>query len=191
MNPASINWAPLGADRLSDLEQLFGPRGGCAGCWCMLWRGTPAEYRSGKGEGNRLAMHALVKSGRVPGILAYAHNKPIGWCSVAPREHFPGLSRSRVLRPVDTRPVWSISCLLVDKAWRRQGVSVALLRAAAEHARANGAEVIEGYPVTPKTESMPDVFAWTGLASAFTRAGFYEAGRHSPTRPIMRLELRA
>ena len=157
----------------------------------MLWRGTPAEYRTGKGEGNRLAMHALVRSGRVPGILAYAESKPIGWCSVAPREHFPGLARSRVLRPLDERPVWSISCLLVDKAWRKRGVSVALIRAAAEHARANGAEIIEGYPVTAKAEAMPDVFAWTGLASAFARAGFYEAGRHSPTRPIMRLELRA
>ncbi len=156
-NPVAIVWAPLDADRLSDLEQLFGPRGGCAGCWCMLWRGTPAEYRTGKGDGNRLAMHVIVRSGNKPGILAYTEGQPIGWCSVAPRE---------------------------------RGVSVALIRAAADHARANGAEVIEGYPVTPKAESMPDVFAWTGLASAFIRAGFAEAARHSPTRPIMRLELR-
>src|SRR5262245_14820805 len=27
---------PLTPERWPDLEQLFGPRGACAGCWCML-----------------------------------------------------------------------------------------------------------------------------------------------------------
>jgi len=33
---------------------------------------------------------------------------------------------------------------------------------------------------------MPDVYAWTGLASAFVKAGFVECARRSETRPIMR-----
>jgi len=33
---------------------------------------------------------------------------------------------------------------------------------------------------------MPDVFAWTGFASAFKKAGFKEVIRRSETRPIMR-----
>jgi hypothetical protein len=33
---------------------------------------------------------------------------------------------------------------------------------------------------------MPAVFAWTGFAQSFTRAGFVEIARRSPTRPIMR-----
>jgi hypothetical protein len=36
---------------------------------------------------------------------------------------------------------------------------------------------------------MPDVFAWTGVASAFLKAGFVECGRRSETRPIMRRDL--
>ena len=35
-------------------------------------------------------------------------------------------------------------------------------------------------------DKMPDAFAWTGLASAFIKAGFKECARRSETRPIMR-----
>jgi hypothetical protein len=29
---------PLTPERWHDLEQLFGTRGACGGCWCMWWR---------------------------------------------------------------------------------------------------------------------------------------------------------
>ena len=50
--------------------------------------------------------------------------------------------------------------------------------------------MLEGYPVEPKSEKdIPPAFAWTGIPKAFILAGFKEVARHSPTRPIMRLEL--
>jgi hypothetical protein len=45
---------------------------------------------------------------------------------------------------------------------------------------------VEAYPVEPKKDKMADAFAWTGLASAFIKAGFKECARRSSTRPIMR-----
>lgn len=63
------------------------------------------------------------------------------------------------------------------------------LPAACDLAAAHGARIVEGYPVEPEKKTMPPVFAFTGLASAFRRAGFREVERRSPTRPIMRLEL--
>jgi GNAT superfamily N-acetyltransferase len=181
-----LTFAVATSERLNDLDALFGSRGGCGGCWCMLWRLSPAEFRLGKGEGNRRGLHSLVTAGREPGILAYSADRPVGWCSVGPRAGFPGLARSRVLKQLDDAPVWSVTCLLVAKDLRRRGVSVALLRAAVAHARRRGASIVEGYPVIPKAGRMPDVFAWTGTATAFTRAGFVKAGHHSPNRPIMR-----
>src|SRR5262249_62231001 len=85
--------------------------------------------------------------------------------------------------------VWSVSCFFIAKAFRKKGVSVALLKAAADFIRNKGGGIIEGYPVEPKMKNMPDVFAWTGLPSAFLQAGFSEAARRSPTRPIMRLKV--
>jgi GNAT superfamily N-acetyltransferase len=180
---------PLTPGRWRDLEKLFGERGACGGCWCMFWRLSRREFQAGKGTGNRAAFKALVESGAVPGLLAYDGPEPIGWCAIAPREDYPGLQRSRLLKPIDSRPVWSVSCLFVARGHRRRGVSVELLKAAADFVRRKGGRIVEGYPQEPKQERMPDVFAWTGLAAAFRQAGYSERARPSPTRPIMRLEL--
>lgn len=177
---------PVTKDRWSDFETLFGERGACGGCWCMLWRLTRKEFESQKGEGNRRAMKAVVQSGQIPGIMAYFQGQPVAWCSVAPREHFPALGRSRILKPLDELPVWSITCLFVEKQYRRTGISTRMIAAAVVHVKKQGGTIVEAYPVEPKKDKMPDVFAWTGLASAYTRAGFVECARRSETRPIMR-----
>jgi GNAT superfamily N-acetyltransferase len=184
-----LSFQPLTPDRWGDVETLFGERGACAGCWCMYWRLGAKEYAAGKGAGNKAALRGTVERGEVPGILAYAGDEPVGWCAVAPRDAYPRLARSRILAPLDEQPVWSVSCLFVARPWRRRGVSRALIEAAVAHARARGARLVEGYPVDPAAPQA-DAFVWTGLASAFERAGFREAARRSPTRPIMRRRLR-
>jgi GNAT superfamily N-acetyltransferase len=182
---------PLTADQWDDFVSLFGVRGACGGCWCMLWRLSRKQFESQKGEGNKRAMQDIVDSGEVPGILAYHNTQAIGWCAIAPRSSFTALSRSRILKPIDDRPCWSVACLFIEKSYRKKGVSTELLRAAAEYAKSQGADLVEGYPVEPKSEKdIPPAFAWTGIPKAFIRAGFREVARRSPTRPIMRRELR-
>ena len=185
----AIEFQPLTPQRWSDLEQLFGERGACGGCWCMAWRQTRTEYEANKGERNRRAFQKLVRSGAQPGVLAYDGNTPIGWCAIAPREQYTVLQRSRTLTPVDDQPVWSVSCFFITRPYRRRGVSVQLLNAAVEFARGRGASIIEGYPVLATTGKLPDAFAWTGVPGTFVRAGFREVARPSRTRPIMRREL--
>jgi GNAT superfamily N-acetyltransferase len=183
------SFRPLTPERWADLAALFGPRGACGGCWCMSWLVTRKEFEARKGEGNRRAFKAIVEKGAEPGILAYANGEPVGWCAVAPRERYLRLERSRTLARVDAEPVWSIVCFFVAKAHRRSGLSVALIRAAAELAAAKGARIVEGYPVEPYSERMPAAFAWTGTVSAFRQVGFVEVARRSRTRPIMRLAI--
>lgn len=184
---SDVAFWPATPSRWHDVEKLFGERGACGGCWCMAWRVTRAEFQAGKGAPNRGRLEALVTSGRKPGVLAYLGREPIGWCAVAPRSDYSFLGRSRTLAPIDDAPAWSISCLFVLKQYRRRGLSSALLRAAAEFAFRQGARVVEGYPVESTTGKMPDAFAWTGLPSAFRKAGFVEVARRSASRPIMRL----
>jgi GNAT superfamily N-acetyltransferase len=131
-------------------------------------------------------MKAIIESGEIPGILAYADGQPVGWCSVAPREKFPALDRSRILQKIDDTPVWSITCFFIDKRYRGKGLSVQLIKAAVAHVKKQGGSVLEAYPVEPKKKRMPPAFAWTGLAAAFVRAGFVECARRSETRPVMR-----
>jgi len=185
-----IEIVPATPDRWPDLERLFGERGACGGCWCMAWRLSHAAYERNKGSSNKRAFKKIVTSGDVPGLLAYADDEPVGWCSVAPREVFSFLERSRVLEPVDDKPVWSVSCLFVLRPYRGRGISLRLLKAAIDFARSQGAPAVEGYPNDPDAK-MPDAFAWTGLASAFRKAGFSEVARRSSHRPIMRRNLRS
>ncbi len=188
--PAKLEFHPVTPKRWRDLEKLFGERGACGGCWCMCWRLKRSQFEKQKGAGNKKALKKIVAAGKVPGLLAYAGREPVGWCSVAPREAFPVLENSRILKRVDDQPVWSASCFFVARPYRRQGLSVKLLRAAVAYAKKKGARMVEGYPVEPKKTPMPDVFAWTGLAGAFRQAGFKEVLRRSPTRPIMRCSAR-
>jgi GNAT superfamily N-acetyltransferase len=152
----------------------------------MWWRLKRSQFDKQKGEGNRKAFRKIVMSGEIPGILAYADGEPVGWCSIAPRETFPVLDRSRILKRVDEKSVWSIVCFFVSKPMRNKGVSRQLIKAAVGYAKRQGGKIAEGYPVEPKKEKVPDAFVWTGLAPAFQKTGFTEVLRRSETRPIMR-----
>lgn len=184
-----LTFHPLTPARWKDVEALFGPKGACAGCWCMWWRLGAALFREMRGEGNRRAFRKVVGGDVPPGVLAYAEGMPVGWCAIAPRAAYPRLARSRIFQPIDTEPVWSVTCFFVARPYRRRGVTVALLRAALAFAKSHGARIVEGYPVEPRQGSLPDPFAWTGFASAFRAAGFEEAIRRSEIRPMMRMAL--
>jgi GNAT superfamily N-acetyltransferase len=183
---SDLEFYPVTPKRWKDLDTLFGERGACGGCWCMWWRLSRSQFNKEKGIRNKKALKKIVDSGEIPGILAYADGEPIGWCSVAPRETFPVLERSRILKRIDEKPVWSVVCFFVAKQFRQKGVTIELLKAAIEYAKKHRARIVEGYPIEPKKTKMPDVFANTGLASAFRKAGFVEVLRRSETRPIMR-----
>ncbi|HUV37076.1 MAG TPA: GNAT family N-acetyltransferase [Patescibacteria group bacterium] len=177
---------PVTPDRWDDMERLFGPRGACGGCWCMWFRLNKREFDAGKGEGNRRAMRRIVAAGETPGLIAYHRGEPVGWCSVAPREKYVRLCNSRILKPVDDHPVWSVVCFFITRQYRGKGVATALLEAAVRYVKGRGGAMVEGYPVEPRTGRMPDAFMYHGLASSFRRAGFTEVARRSETRPIMR-----
>ncbi|MGE5596173.1 MAG: GNAT family N-acetyltransferase, partial [Hyphomicrobiales bacterium] len=99
---------------------------------------------------------------------------------------YPRIGRSPVTRPVDDQPAWAVVCFFIGGGFRGQGVASALLKAAVDYAVANGAKVVEGYPVDPSAKRLPDSSGYHGFVSAFAEAGFKEVLRRKETRPIMR-----
>ncbi len=152
----------------------------------MYWRQTARDFNRQKGAGNKRAMRKLVERKRPLGLLFYIGKTPVGWCSLSPRADLVRLTTSRVLKPVDDAPVWSISCFFVGRPYRRQSLSVEMLRSAADYARKQRIGTLEAYPVVPYAGKIPDAFAWTGFEAAFRKAGFVEVARRSRSRPIMR-----
>jgi GNAT superfamily N-acetyltransferase len=180
---------PLTPAHWPRLVELFGPRGACAGCWCMFPRLTGAESKT-QGKQNRDAFRRVVAAGDPPGLIAFDGGRPVGWVAVAPRAVYRRFERSRVLAPLDEKPVWSVPCFFVTRAARGRGITVKLLRAACAWAAARGARIIEGYPVDTRGQRYPATFAFHGTVETFERAGFREVARRSDTRPIMRRAVR-
>ena len=121
----TLDIRPVTPDGWNDLVALFGPRGAVAAGACG--RLSAKEWESKAYEGNRRGMKKLVDAGDRPGLLAYRNGVPVGWVSVAPREQFPRIERSRVLGPVDGAKVWSVVCFFIDRKERGSGVGSALL----------------------------------------------------------------
>ena len=152
----------------------------------MWWRKSRAEYERDKGEANRDSMRKLVEIGVVPGLIGYVDGRPAGWCSVSPREQFVRLNTSRTLRSPDDQPVYSVVCLFVRKPYRRKGLSSALLTTACDWVASQGGRIVEGYPIVPRKDTVPDMTAWTGFPRAFEQAGFIEVARPTEARAIYR-----
>jgi len=182
---SELSFHPLKRNLWTDFEELFGPHGACAGCWCMFWKLRGKAYDEARGYETRQMHKSIVDSGVVTGLLAYLHGEVVGWVAVEPRSAYEKLAYSRALKPVDDQPVWSVTCFFVAKKFRRQGITVELLKATLEHVRRQGGKIVEGYPVDTQ-KNMPAPFVYTGTASAFEQAGFKEVARHTPTRPIFR-----
>jgi GNAT superfamily N-acetyltransferase len=185
---------PLTADRLADLATLFDQGGDPKWCWCAWYRVANRTWTNAKPPQNRALPAELASSATAPGLVAYRDDQVVGWVSLGPREDFERLAHSRILAPVADRPVWSIVCFVVGKRERGQGIARALLAAAIEHARVNGAMTIEAYPVDTAEGRLPSASVYKGTVSMFERAGFTvvarrQANAKAAPRPIVRLEL--
>lgn len=180
---------PLSPDLWSAFEDLFGEHGAWNGCWCMYWR-IGREIIKRRRQLNKRAFHRIVNAGPSPGLLAFDGEVAVGWCQLTPRSDLPYLNSKPSLRPVDDLPVWSITCFFVSRGYRGKGVMTALIKAAIKWAKRSGAIAVEAYPVdTNQPHASTDVF--TGMASAFSRAGFRTVARRIPSRPIMRYEFKS
>lgn len=182
---------PLTAETWPDLEELFVLPGGSIvrGCWCMYYRlSGKVPVSAASGPENKRRLRELVDGGVVPGLVGYVDGSPAGWISLGPRQDYAKLRRSPIMKPVDDRPVWSVVCAYVAKAYRAQGVQHRLLDAAIRFAREHGVRLLEAYPVD-KHERSHDDFMFFGSRSLYERAGFVEVVRRSPTRVVMRRTL--
>jgi GNAT superfamily N-acetyltransferase len=192
---------PVTPTNAGDLDALFAT-GDPRTCQCAFVRLSNADWSAAKVVDRRTVHHraiaAAAEDGRSAGLIAYHDGEPVGWVSFDRRESYGRLGSSRVLRPVDDRPVWAVVCFVVAARARRSGLAGRLLEATIDYARASGARLLEAYPVdtavpTPSKRSSSDL--WRGTVSMFERAGFttVEVRRQSagaPPTPIMRRAVR-
>lgn len=177
----------------SAVEELFGERGACGGCWCMFWRIPHGGklWRNAVGESNHKAFRKLVKAGEANGILAFDDSTPIGWCSFGRRTDFPRTETMKAYARTDIDQVWSINCFFVRKEYRNSGLAEKMCEAAIKAITKRKGKIIESYPVplTKDGNKLPAAFVYTGPEAIFKRLGFSLTQRFSHSRPLYRLSL--
>ena len=156
---------PATSGRWPDLVALFDTSEVMRGCWCM-WPRTPyGQMRAG--PANEARLHAVVDGGTVPGLLAYADEVPVGWCSVGPRAHY-----SRFFDEGAEPDVWLIACLFIAASHRGAGVGSAMIEGAIRYASDRGARRIECMPRGWRPEDDPGTM--DAILDMFRRAGFVD-----------------
>jgi len=181
-----VKLQPLTEDNWNLFEELMGEKGGCGGCWCMLFRLSSKEFVTNKYEGHKNLMHKIVIGGRPTGMLAIYQKKAVGWMALAPREDYIKIEKSRTLKRIDDKPVWSITCFFVKKEFRKMGLSQKMIQAVIEYAAKNNIKMLEAYPVIPYAEKIPPPFLWVGVLSAFTSNGFTIVQQNGKSKTIVR-----
>lgn len=192
MSTADFRVLPLVLERWPDLEDLFGPKGACYGCWCNHFRMPQKQRLPLLGEGARQLFEERVRKGPPPGVLAYDHETCVGWLQVGPRRDIPEWNNPRRAStplpdaPAEDERVWAASCFFVRKGWRGKGVTAALLDGAINFARESGARLLEAAPMDHEFKRSSEGL-YVGPERVFLRAGFVEVARQKEGRPLMRL----
>lgn len=170
---------PLTPERFEDFADVINPNRRATHCWCLSHR-LPAKEIEALGSGDRQqAMRCLSEREPRPGVVTYDDQTPVGWCHISPRSEIPRLVASKLIRPIDDLPVWSIICLVVRGGHRKRGVSGELIEGAVAYAAAQGAPAVEAYPVDASQlpgGRMDTTMAFVGTQQMFDRAGFDVVG---------------
>lgn len=191
-----ITIEPATADRFADAQHTWDNGGDGRSCQCQWWTITNAEWQKTSQPERVELFREEVASGPAPGLIAYVDSEPAGWVRVGPRTRQRRLARTRAFasgspEPWDDDTVWAVSCFVVRKEHRRQGLNDRLLAAAIEFARDAGARVIEAYPLDPGAgPKKPSSSLFHGTVSTFVAAGFHEVARPRPDLAIVALDLR-
>lgn len=172
----AFDTCPVTPDRVDDFVTVANPNRRASHCWCLSHRLSAHEI-SALGNGSReSAFRALCGRANPPGVIGYDDGEPVGWCSIGPRSENTRLSQSRLIRPLDDLPVWSIICVVIRGGRRRRGHTTTLINGAVEYAAARGAPAVESYPVDSGSGRIDLTMAFVGTRAMFEKAGFEVAG---------------
>lgn len=171
---------PVDKSNWADFESFFESKGRLNNCWCMVWRMTKEELKKNTPVCRKGFIKERVWAGIPIGLLAYSGDRPIGWCSIAPRE-----THLRLGGDEHIEDVWSITCFYIEKEFRDQGLIHLLIEEAGKYASNHGAKYLEAYPVDPDSPS----YRFMGFVKTFEEEGFQyvkDAGtrRHVMTRKL-------
>lgn len=176
----------LSFETWKDFERLVQKHNGVwGGCWCTAFHPkTPVQKRSP--DTTKAYKKRLVKQERAHAALVFDDAVCVAWCQFGPPEELPNIYHKKEVESKMTLPDWRITCIFVDRDYRKQGLSLFALNGALGLIRDLGGGVVESYPQATQGSRVSNSFLYNGTKDIFEKAGFRYEGTKGKNHCIMR-----
>ena len=142
------------------------------GCWCTYFH-QPFDPEV-TGLGGREIKRRLVESGTAHAALVFDGDEAVAWCEYGTVAELPNIHhRKQWEAETERRPDYRLTCLFVDRRYRRQGVAAVAVQGALELIAQVGGGSVESYPhdLEPGAKTSAS-FLYNATRRMYERLGF-------------------
>lgn len=176
----------LSAQTWADFELLAAKHNGVwGGCWCTYFHPRSPDRERGS-ESNRCFKRALVEAGTARGALVYDTEQCVAWCQFGTPAELPNIYHRKETEARFGTPDWRITCIFVDRDYRKKGLSAVAVAGALELIAGLGGGIVESYPEDPGEKRKSASLLYNGTRQVFERAGFSYQGSKGQNHCVMR-----
>ncbi|HMO11994.1 MAG TPA: GNAT family N-acetyltransferase [Actinotalea sp.] len=161
------------------------------GCWCTYFHLHPDPTQERRELGHREFKRRLVEAGRAHAALVLDGDEAIAWAQYGTvtevgNIHHRAQWEAETVRPPD----WRITCLFVDRRFRRRGLAAVAVRGALALIAAEGGGLVESYPhdLSDGKQSKAS-FLYNATRSMYEELGFTYVRPKGTGNCVMSLEV--
>lgn len=163
--------SPTTWEAFADLAERH--NGVWGGCWCTWFHLFP-DPPERKELGHREFKRTLVEEGRAHAALVFDGDEAVAWAEYGPVEELRNIHhRKEWEKGLVEMPDFRITCLFVDRRYRRAGMAATAVRGALELIAAEGGGLVESYPHDlPPGKKTSSSFLYNATRTMYERLGF-------------------
>jgi GNAT superfamily N-acetyltransferase len=157
------------------------------GCWCIWFHPDGPERGQGY-EANRSLKRTYVEQGRAHAALVFDGDQAVAWCEYGTPEELPNIHHRKDYESAgDSPPDYRLTCIFIDRDYRRKGLTSIALHGALDLIAQAGGGVVEGYPQDLSDgRRVGNSFLYNSTRALYERAGFSYVRPKGKNHTVMR-----